>query len=122
MKQSAQPHLFLTNRDLAICEFALAYGGVDIRHIQPKFFPTAGARAACYARIGKLVEAGYLIATRLPSANGVGSGPLFLTVGLKARSLLAKHLGCSVGTLRRATRMHVPQQLYHHLTCCSFRL
>jgi len=118
----APARLDLTARDTAILAMVFAYGGVGIAHIQARFWPTAGARSACYARVARLVEASYLGAQRLPAASGVGSGPLFLTVGAKARPDLARLWSCSAAALQRTTRMHVPQQLAHHLATCNLRL
>src|ERR1700720_146871 len=104
-RKSASPTLMLVDRDLALFQFAHDYGGVTAEILRERFFPSPGARSACYTRIGKLIAAHYLAVQRLPSASGIGSGPLFLTVGPRARPVLAKILNCSLASLRRATRM-----------------
>ena len=119
---NAAAQFTLTDRDLAIIDMAFIYGGCSISHLQTRFFPTPGSRSPCYTRIAKLVEAELLASRRLPSQTGVGSGPLFLTVGSTARPLLANLLGCSQSELRRQSRMHAPAPLYHHLATCDFRL
>src|SRR5438874_12098696 len=112
----------LTPRDESILEMVFAYDGVAIHHVQQRFFPTPGARSACYTRIGTLVKAGYLTATRIPSQTGLGTGKAFLTAAAKARPLLAKLLGTSIPELWRGTRAHAPTIIAHHLSICDVRL
>src|SRR5437762_1137145 len=99
-----------------------SYGGVSINHVQQRFFPTPGARAACYARVAKLIASRYLAGLRLPSQTGQGSGKLFLTTGPAARPILAKLLNCSVSSLARQTRAKAPATLNHELAIIDFRL
>src|SRR5438105_10125082 len=96
--------LVLTERDPHILAMVFDYGGVSVAHIQAKFFSRPHARASCYARIARLIGAQYLVARRLPSETGVGSGKYFVMVGPRARPVLAKLLNCSQSTLRRQTR------------------
>ncbi len=112
----------LTDRDLAMLDMVFAYGGLGVQHLQKRFFPTPGARAACYARIAKLVHAGYLAGQRLPSQTGLGSGRLFLTTGPAARPILARLRNCSVSELKRQTRMKAPVLLNHELAIVDVRL
>jgi hypothetical protein len=114
--------LILTDRDVAIVAMVQAYGGLRIAQLLQRFWPTPGARAAGYARIARLVDAAYLSTRRLPATSGIGSGPLFVTLGPKARPVLAKVLGCPRGALRRASRLQVPHQIHHHVAGCEFRL
>lgn len=112
----------LTDRDTSIIVLAYLYGGVSIEHIRARFFPTSGARSACYTRIAKLVDAGYLVSQRLPSATGIGSGKALLLPGPAARPLLAKQFGLALGTLARRRRIVAPPFITHHLATCDVRL
>ena len=112
----------LTSRDEAIITMVFSYDGVAIHHIQERFFPTSGARSACYTRIGTLVKAGYLTTARIPSQTGLGTGKAFLTVAARARPLVAKLLNVSPSTLSRGTRAHAPAIIEHHLSICDVRL
>src|SRR5712692_8943013 len=103
-------------------EMAFTFGGVSVSLVQRRWFTTLGARAACYERIHKLVAAGSLTSTRLPSSTGSGSGKAFLTLGLNGRPELAKLLNCSLSTLQRQSRAKAPAILQHHLVTCDFRL
>lgn len=112
----------LTQRDLAIIALVYTHGGVSTDAVRRRHFATPGARSACYARIQKLVAAGYLQQHRLPATNGIGSGKAFLTTGPKARPLLAEVLGLSRSELERTTRMRSPLFIHHHLELCTTRL
>src|SRR5689334_7031433 len=108
MPSSGHHNLFLTDRDSAILQAVFSYGGCGIRHLQVRFFPDVGTRSACYARVARLVTAGYLQSDRLPSTTGQGSGPYYLTVGVRARPLLAKLLNLTPSELRRQSRAISP--------------
>lgn len=115
------PSLILTNRDLAVLKMVYDFGGCTAEHIRKKFFPTNGARSACYARIAKLVDGEYLTSVRLPSFYGIGSGKAFLTPGPKARPILAEMLGLSRTELGRI-RVDSPLFIQHHLNLCDIRV
>src|SRR5438270_78631 len=76
---AAQP-VSITLRDIKILQFVYAYDTCSIDHLVRRFFDhgdasgSYGPRVACYRRIGRLREAGYLTTYRLPSLTGVGSG------------------------------------------------
>jgi len=112
----------LTERDSQLLVMVFAYRGVTIAVLRRRFFPSPGARSACYARVQRLVEARYLTAHRLPSATGVGSGKTLLTLGPRGRVVVAKHLGCSRAELGRASRMVAPLVVAHHLAIGEVRL
>src|SRR5438270_7368979 len=112
----------LTARDEAIIQMVFSYDGVAIHHIQARFFPTPGARSACYTRIGALVKEGYLTASRIPSQTGLGTGKAFLTAAARSRPLLAKLLNVALPELWRGTRAHAPAIIEHHLAICDTRL
>jgi len=122
MARAAQCSLTLTDRDIAIITMVFSYGGCGIRHVQARLFPSTGARSACYARVASLVTAEYLGSQRLPAASGQGSGPLYLTVGTRARPLLAKFFNLSRSALRRQARAKSPFILGHDLAIVDFRL
>jgi hypothetical protein len=117
----AAPLLF-TARDLALCLMVYTYRGCTVDQLQARFFPTFGARTACYARLARLIEAGYLTRTRLPSRTGVGSGKTFLTLGLAARPLVAEALDLPVHQLERTPRSVSPLMIAHHLALGDVRL
>ncbi len=114
--------LSLTPRDAAILAFVYAYDGCVVDQLRRRFWPSFGARSACYNRVAHLINAGYLASRRLPSLTGQGSGKAFLTIGPRARSILAKLLRLSRTELRRATRAGSPLFIPHHLAIGEFRL
>lgn len=122
MSISAWSIAALTHRDLAIMELVYTHGGVTADAVRRRHFTTLGARSACYARIQKLVAAGYLNRHRLPASNGIGSGKAFLTIGPSARPILAQALGLSRTELARSTRARAPGFILHHLSVSDFRL
>src|SRR5690348_13938339 len=77
--------LALTHRDLAILTMVHQYDGCVIEQIKRRFWPTFGARSACYDRLARLIAANHLHAQRLPSLTGRGSGKVFLTIGPQGR-------------------------------------
>lgn len=113
--------LVLTRRDCLILVWVYQYHGVSVDLIHRRFFADSKSPRACYRRIKYLVEQAYLVAQRLPSSNGVGSGKLFVTVGSKAKPLVAQHLGLSQAELSRQ-RAESPRWIEHHLALCSTRL
>lgn len=114
--------LSLTPRDIDIFIFVHSYGSCTIEHLRRRFFPTPGARSACYARILRLTEARYLSSTRLPSLTGIGSGKSLLTIGPQARPVLAEALGIPRSEIERVTRSMSPFVIAHHLATCDVRL
>ena len=116
------PPVQLTERDYQLLVMVFAYRGLTIAVLRRRFFPTPGARSACYARVQRLVVGQYLTAHRLPSTSGVGSGKTFLILGPRGRSVIAKRLGCSRGELGRASRLIAPLVVAHHLAICDVRL
>lgn len=113
--------LVLTQRDIQILIWTYELRGCTADHIRFRFFPTPGARSACYTRIQKLVDAEYLASLRLPARYGIGSGKAFLTPGPGARPVLAEILGLSRAELGRI-RMDAPPVIAHHLAICDTRL
>ena len=113
--------IVITNRDLDILMWVYSSHGATPDHIRRRFFPTNGARSACYARLARLIKAGYLVSVRLPSFNGKGSGREFVTPGPEARPLLAKALGLSRTELGRL-RMDAPLFIHHHTGLLDVRL
>ncbi|MGH7511364.1 MAG: hypothetical protein ACREOQ_00435, partial [Gemmatimonadales bacterium] len=122
MDHSALNLLRLTPRDTAILALVYFYDGIIIDLIVRRFWPSPGARSACYDRVARLINAGYLRAERLPSQTGLGSGKQFLTVGPKARPILIEQYGVSPPELRHLDRDVTPLFAHHHLEICSFRL
>lgn len=122
MKQSIALFSALTQRDIAIISMVDGYGGCTIDQLRRRFFPTSGARSACYARIARLVAAGYLTSVRLPAFIGTGSGKALLTVGRAARSLLAKQFTAITGSAPRHASAVVSPFVHHHLAIGDFRL
>ena len=114
--------LTLTQRDTQILTMVHQYSGVTIDHLQQRYFPTKGARSSCYARVQKLVVAGFLLSRRLGSVTGVGSGKAFLTLGPQGRSVIACQLGLPLAELGRSSRRAVPTLIHHHLAICDVRL
>lgn len=114
-------HLSLTQRDIEILWTTYRFAGCSTDHIRQRFFPTRGARSACYTRIALLASAGYLSTKRLPSLTGIGSGKQFLTPGPKSRPVLAKLLGLTRTQLGRF-RMDSTPVITHHFALCDFRL
>ena len=82
----------LTARDLEILAMIFHYDGLVVDLVRRRFWPSPGARSACYDRLARLIADGYLQATRLPSLTGVGSGRTFLTIGGRGRRELAAML------------------------------
>lgn len=63
----------------------------------------------------------YLIAERVPSLSGVGSGKALLKIGPVAKPVLAELLGCSRSALKRVRRDSA-LILPHHLAICDVRV
>lgn len=116
------PTCHLTSRDLAILSFVFAYGGCTADHLRRRFFPTPGARSACYTRLARLTDAGFLRRTRLPSLTGVGSGKALATLGPAGRPIVAERFGLSRSELQRAGESVTPWVAAHHFAICDVRL
>ena len=99
-----------------------AYRGLTITQLRRRFFPTPGARSACYARVHYLVQTGYLLSQRFGSVSGVGSGKTLLTLGPRGRRVVAELLGCARAELGRDPRLTSPLLLAHHLAIGDVRL
>src|SRR5690242_12577753 len=115
----------LTIRDEQMLEMCATYAGVTADQIGRRFYQSGGqrrGRSACYARIARLVVAGYLRSRRLPARTGVGSGKAFLTPGPAAFPLLVERLGVSRAELRRSSEPVSLLFVAHHLAVGDFRL
>lgn len=122
MNRSASPLIALTRRDIAIVSMVDAYGGCTVSQLRRRFFPTPGARSACYARIARLITGGYLGSVRLPAFTGIGSGKVLLTAGRAARALLLKQSTSIARQMRPSSRLVAPLFVHHHLAIGDFRL
>lgn len=116
------PFLSLVLRDIDILVFCYTYCGCTIEQVRRRFFATHGARSACYARISRLIEAGFLAANRLPSLSGVGSGRMFLRPTAVGRRIVAEALGITPRQLGDPPRSISPLLIAHHLSVGDFRL
>src|SRR4051794_30256334 len=117
----ASAHSHLTRRDVDVIVMTHSYAGCTVQQVRRRFFPTAGARSACYARVHRLIKDGYIVGRRLPSQTGVGSGRAFLTAGRSARPIIAAALGIAPPELGRS-RARRPAIIEHHLAICDMRL
>ncbi len=105
-----------------------SYDTCSADHICARFFGCDnysgkyGPRVACYRRIAKLRQEGYLVTYRLPSVTGVGSGKSLLGLGPKGRKLLGEQLELPVSELKRLKQVVTPILGAHHLAICDVRL
>ncbi len=125
---TAHSTAFITLRDIQILRMVYFYDTCSAYHICSRFFgcdfPSGkyGPRVACYRRIARLTEAGYLTTYRLPSLTGVGSGKSLLGLGPKGRKLLGEHLQLPLSELKRLKQVVTPVLGAHHLAICDVRL
>ena len=122
MEEPAPATLSLVERDHDMLAMVFWYGGCVVVHLQRRFFPTEGARSACYARVARLVRAKHLTSVRLPSQSGRGSGKAFLIIGPRGRPLMAKRFELSISELNHLKHGLTPLFVAHHLAVCDFRL
>jgi Replication-relaxation len=99
-----------------------AYHGCMATHIHDRFFPLGSPLSACYRRLSRLVEAGYLTLYRLPSTTGQGSGKVFLQLGKKGRPVVAMQSGISLASMPRRPDSCAPLFALHHEAICTFRV
>jgi len=92
-----------------------SFDGCSIEQIQRRFFPTPGARSACYRRLALLIEAGYLRAARILAAPASVFGKAFITVGPSAREILRSQLLLEPREVRRFAARAVPTTAAHDL-------
>jgi hypothetical protein len=119
---AAKTSLMLTARDLEILAMICRYDGLVVELIRRRFWPSSGARSACYDRVARLITDGYLRATRLPSLTGRGSGKAFLTLGLRGRKELAAYLDDPALLRQPSAAPGKPQFVAHHLAIADARL
>jgi Replication-relaxation len=81
--------LVLTERDLQLLDLVYELRGCTSRQLHARFWGEARPVAACYRRLAKLVDGGYLASRRLPSKTGVGSGKRFLALGPAGRRVIS---------------------------------
>ncbi len=112
----------LTTRDGQMLHMVHAYRALTISQLRRRFFSTPGARSACYTRVQHLVHTNHLVARRLSSVTGVGSGKTLLSLDRRGRVVVAELLGCSRAELGRDPRFVSPLMLAHHLAIGDVRL
>lgn len=114
--------LSLTQRDMLIVAFVYSYDGVVLDQILRRFWPSPGARSAGYARVARLIEAGYLRSCRLPATEDRGSGKTWLTLGPRALPLLTERLNLVPSDLRHVRKSFVPLFHQHEVAIRDVRL
>jgi hypothetical protein len=125
---TAHSYITITLRDIQILQMVYSYDTCSADHICARFFGCDnysgkyGPRVACYRRIAKLRQEGYLVTYRLPSVTGVGSGKALLGIGPKGRKLLGEHLELPLSELKRLKQVVTPILGAHHLAICDVRL
>lgn len=122
MSAAALSHLHLTPRDLDIVLMVYRYDGLVSSQIRRRFWPSFGARSPFYARLSRLINAGYLRAVPLPALQGTGSGPRFITLGQRAHALLREVAGLGVRELKRLRHSYIPMFWAHDQDCRGVRL
>jgi hypothetical protein len=91
-------------------------------HIHDRFFPLGSPLSACYRRLSRLVEAGYLTLYRLPSTSGQGSGKVLIQLGKKGRPVVAVQRGIPLTSMPRRPDLCAPLFALHHEAICTFRV
>ena len=114
--------LYETPRDRAICCFVYRYDGIDVSLLWRRFWPHSVAQKATYNRVSRLINHGYLVATRLPSLSGIGSGKFFLGLGPRGKTVVVAELGIALGDVHRLRPPRSPMFYAHHLGVCAVRL
>lgn len=98
------------------------YDGLVSSQIRKRFWPGFGARSACFDRLSRLVDAGYLRSVRLPASQGLGSGPSFVTIGERSHPLLKEQLGLTHSDLKRVRHSYIPMFWAHDRLVREIRL
>lgn len=114
--------IFLTPRDYKIIRMVYAYDGLLSYQIRRRFWPRPGARSACFARLSRLIAAGFLRRKRLESPSGKGSGPSLITIGSASHPILKLELGLTGTDIRRLRHAFVPLLWLHEAAVRDFRL
>ena len=99
-----------------------AYDGLLSYQIRRRFWPRSGARSAFFARLSRLVAAGFLRRKRLESPTGKGSGPSLITLGREAHPILKAQLGLTGADIRRLRHAFVPMLWLHEAAVRDIRL
>lgn len=121
-RPSGSVSLHITPRDIAILVMVYRYDGCLNAQVKRRFWPGVAVHSPYYDRLARLIQGGYLRATRLPSRTGQGSGPSLLTLGPASYPILERAVG-----LTRAERSHlrhafVPMFWIHDAACRDVRL
>jgi hypothetical protein len=112
----------LTERDRRLLQMVARYRAVTIAQLRRRFFATPGGRSAGYARIKRLVQAKYLLAQRLGSLSGIGSGKTLLTLGRPGQRLVTGLPDDASPRVGRAPRLRALGTIAHHLAIGDVRL
>src|SRR5687767_3718216 len=121
--------LAITSRDLQMLQMIYDYDTCSVDHLVARFFPQTpgrtalyGRQVACYRRVARLRDAGYVGVSRLGATSGIGSGKALLSLGPRGRALVAEYLELSGSELRRLKEITTPYLRDHHLAVCDVRL
>lgn len=122
MQGDSGQKLVINQRDVDVMVMVYVFDGVTVDQVRSRFWPTDGARSACYDRVARLTRSQYLTNVRLPSLTGQGSGKAFLTIGPRAYPLLAERLELSRAELNHVKQSPAPLFVAHHVAIVDFRL
>ncbi len=102
-------------------QMAYHYNGVTIEQLRRRFFPDR-SHNAYYRRIRRLVSEGYLHISRAPSLHPIGAPLGLITLGSRARPMLAEMMSLPRGEVARATRAASPLVVPHRAAIGDFHL
>lgn len=113
MNITASKGLLLQQRDIELILMVYRFGGATIELLQRRFWPSARSKAIYYRRIQALIAFDFLKAIRTANPHTGYHGVLWLSIGPKAKQLVADALGIPVDNVREPSRTISPIRVAH---------
>jgi hypothetical protein len=122
VKLAAPNVLLLQQRDLELIVLVYRYGGVTVGLLRRRFWPSVRSKSTYYNRLQSLISHNYLRAIKsanpLTGYHGVG----WLTIGPRAKQVLADALGIPIEQVKEGSKTISPIRVAHTTLLHELRL
>lgn len=122
MNVAAPNSLLLQQRDLELLQLVYRYGGATIGLLQRRFWPDAKSKSTYYHRIQSLITHDYLKAIKAANPFTGYHGVLWLTIGPRAKPVVADAFMISVEQVKEGSKTISPIRVAHTTLLHELRL
>jgi hypothetical protein len=118
----ASKSLLLQQRDLELILLVYRYGGTTIELLQRRFWPNVKSKSTYYRRVQSLITFDYLRAIKTANPYTGYHGIMWLTIGVRAKQVVADALGIPLDQVKDPSRTISPIRVAHTTLLHELRL